>query len=293
MQQKTQKVNNMKKQLIIATSAVLLLSSCGSYNTNEGLYAGATFGHIIGSAIGGITGGPRGHEWGSLIGTIGGAAVGASVGASVDKAQEQKREEARSRRARQRNMQRQSQQNRDYGYNDGYNIGGGSRDDSGYDPQGRGNDIITFDDGNNGYPPSGNNYYNGDTGANRHLGNRPYSSEVLEVRNARIMEAHNDGFLTRGEECRVVFEIMNTSDQTVYDIRPFVEDATGNRHIKISQNLHIESIAPHQGVRYTASILADRSLRNGEIVVRVGVAQGRHVIESQTRTFTVPTAKTH
>jgi len=268
----------MKKQLIIATSAVLLLSSCGSYNTNEGLYAGATFGHIIGSAIGGIAGGPRGHEWGSLIGTVGGAAVGASIGASVDKAQEQRRAEDRNRRINQRNAQRQSQQNRDYGYNDGYNISGSNRDESGFDPQGRGNDIISFD--------------NGDTPSVQPPSLRRGQGEAfLEVRNARIMEAYNDGYLTRGEECRVVFEIMNNSDQMVYDIHPFVEDATGNRHIKISQNLNIESIAPHQGVRYTASILADRSLRNGEIVVRVGVAQGRHVIESQTRSFTVPTAK--
>ena len=62
---------------------------------------------------------------------------------------------------------------------------------------------------------------------------------MLEIRNAVIMETQHDGVLTRGEECSVVFEIHNTSDNTVYDICPFVEDVTGNKHINISPNLKI------------------------------------------------------
>ena len=113
----------------------------------------------------------------------------------------------------------------------------------------------------------------------------------LEIRNAMVLESLRDGVLTRGEECSVVFEIYNTSDETIYNVRPLVEDATGNKHIKISPNLQIESIAPHQGVRYTATILADKRLKDGEIVIRVGVAQGETMVASQTREFTVPTAK--
>ena len=113
----------------------------------------------------------------------------------------------------------------------------------------------------------------------------------LEIRNAMIVESRRDGVLTRGEECTVMFEIMNNSDRTVYDVRPIVEDVTGNKHIKISPNLRVESIAPHQGVRYTATILADKKLKDGEIMVLVGVAQGHQEVTSQTRQFTVPTAK--
>ena len=114
---------------------------------------------------------------------------------------------------------------------------------------------------------------------------------MLEIRHAMITETQHDGVLTRGEECSVVFEIHNTSDNTVYDVCPFVEDVTGNKHINISPNLKIESIGPHQGVRYTATILADKRLKDGEIMVRVGVAQGGKEVTSQTRQFTVPTAK--
>jgi hypothetical protein len=111
------------------------------------------------------------------------------------------------------------------------------------------------------------------------------------VRNAGVYEDQRDGVLTRGEAAKVIFEIVNTSSQPVYDVFPLVEEATGNKHVHISPNLRIESIAPHQAVRYTASLVADRGLRNGQIAVRVGVAQGNSVISSQTRQFTVNTAK--
>ena len=113
----------------------------------------------------------------------------------------------------------------------------------------------------------------------------------LEIRHAEIFESQRDGVLTRGEECTVVFEIHNISDKTIFDIYPFVEDATGNKHVNISPNLKIESIAPHQGVRYTATILADKRLKDGEIIVRLGVIQGGREVTSQTREYTVPTAK--
>ena len=137
------------------------------------------------------------------------------------------------------------------------------KDKSGYDPRGRGDDRIIFTN----------------------------DEAPLEIRNAMIVESIHDGVLTRGEECTVMFEIMNISGKTVYDITPLVEDVTGNKHVKVSPNLHIESIAPHQGVRYTATIIGDKKLKDGEIQVLVGVIQGGKEITSQTRQFTVPTAK--
>ena len=255
---------DMKKGIFIALCVAVMMSSCSSYNSATGAYAGAQFGHVIGSAIGGITGGWRGHEWGSLIGTVGGMAAGAAVGAAIDNSREKKIDRQRAERAqtapRQQRMERQQRVERQQSNNYGY-------DDSGYDEQGRGDDRIVFGDEN-------------------------YSSRSpLEIRNAGIYETQKDGVLTRGEECTVVFEIFNTTDRTIYDVRPLVEDVTGNKHINVSPNLRIESIAPHKGIRYTASILADSKLKDGEILVRVGVAQGNNEVETQTRQFTVPTAK--
>ena len=234
----------MKKSILIALSAAVVLTSCNSYNTATGAYAGGQFGHVIGSAVGGITGGWRGSQWGSLIGTVGGIAAGAAIGSSIDKKQTAERH---------KKVQRQQEVYQ-------------QPEDSGFDPMGRGDDRIVF---------QGNDYV----------------APALQIRHAGIYESVKDGVLTRGEECKVVFEIFNNSNDVIFDVRPLVEDVTANRHVSISPNLQIESIAPHKGIRYTATILADSRLKDGEILVRVGVAQGQNEITSETRQFNVPTAK--
>lgn len=230
----------MKKSFIWVLGLLLVVSACTS-NAAGGAYVGGQFGHVIGSAIGGIAGGWRGHHTGALIGTVGGVVAGAAIGAAIDNAQEKKYEEIS--RARE-NERYQS-------------------DDSGFDPEGRGDDRIMIEP----------------------------EEAPLNIRNAMITEMQHDGVLTRGEECTVMFEIMNTSDHPIYDIQPFVEDATGNKHINISPNLRVESIGPRQGIRYTATILADKRLKDGEILVRIGVVQAGREVKSQTREFSVPTAK--
>ena len=95
----------------------------------------------------------------------------------------------------------------------------------------------------------------------------------------------------RGEEARVVFEIYNNSSKPVYGVQPAVSEVTGNRHIHISENILIESIAPGKGVRYTASVKADNSLRDGRAVIRIGVLQANKEITSQTKQFTIQTKR--
>lgn len=256
----------MKKVLTLALGATLVLSSCDTY-TGVGAVTGAQFGNVIGSAIGGITGGWRGSDWGSLIGTAAGAAAGAAIGAAVDQSQQQKyddyaaaRAERRSRQTYERSSQRST--GRDYGYNNSGSYGANSGEV--FDPTNSGDDRIAFD--------------------------LPVSEPIV-IRRAELTDANGDGVLKRGEECTVRFEIMNNSDKTVYDICPMVDDVTGNKHVHVSQNLRIESIAPHQGVRYSATILADNRLKDGEVNIRVGVMQGNKEITSQTREFRLVTRK--
>lgn len=145
-------------------------------------------------------------------------------------------------------------------------------------------------------------YEQRDRGYDRNYGQYPstgqqsqmtYSAngQALVIRNAAIYEENQDGKLTRGEKCTVVFEIANTTSDPVNDVFPLVDEKTRNKHIHISPNLRVESIPPHQAIRYTASLVADNGLKDGQIEVLVGVAQGNSIIDSQTRAFTVPTSK--
>lgn len=275
----------MKKGMIIVLGACLLMSSCGSYEAT-GAYTGGQFGHVLGSAIGGLAGGWRGHEIGSIVGTIGGAAAGAAIGAAHDRAQQQRYEDrvaaVRSQQARQRESVRSNGGYDQQGYDQqGYGqqgYGQQNYDQSGFDPQMRGDDRISFDDGTSAAPGIAQGF--ADT-----------QGPVLTVRNAGVYEDVRDGKLTRGEKMTVIFEVVNNGSQTAYDVYPLVEEATGNRHIHISSNVRVESIAPRQAIRYTATLMADRGLRDGQVEIRVGVAQGNNVIKSQTKQFFVPTSR--
>ena len=264
----------MKKGLLILVSAMVLLSSCGTY-TGQGAATGGWFGSMIGSAIGGISGGHRGSDVGSLIGMAGGAIVGAAIGQAADNAEQQKYEDYKA--ARQRARQRTISQRQIDDYDDRDNDRDDDRDDdSGFDANKAGDDrLYGF-----GEDLSGSPSYSGAT-----------APVALEIRNARMLDASRDGVLMRGEEARVVFEIYNNSSKPVFGVQPSVAEVTGNKHIHISENILIESIAPGRGVRYTASVKADSSLKDGTAVIKIGVLQANKEITSQSRQFTIQTRK--
>lgn len=245
------KGTNMKKTLLILLGGIVLTSSCSSY-TAAGAVTGGEFGHVIGSAIGGISGGWRGHHMGSLIGTVGGAVAGAAIGAAIENANNRP-----------------------------------------YEQDMQGDDRIVFDEEPGIYPQD--NMAAADmpsTNDHRSVKLSDLTRKIpIELRKATFIGANHDGAIVAGEECTVMFEIMNNTQKTIYNVYPLVEDVTGNKHVKVSPNLRVESIAPHQGIRYTATILADKRLKEGEIIVRVGVAVGQDRIDSQTQEFRIPTHK--
>lgn len=244
----------MKKTLLLSLTVLLALSSCGTY-TGAGAYTGAQFGSIIGSAVGGISGGWRGHEVGKLIGLAGGAAVGAAVGSAADRAAEERRQERAGRYEGRTGINTRQVQ-----------------DDSGYDPQGRGDDRITMD---GGAMPRG------------YVAN----AAALEISHVQLVDATNDGQLKRDESAHIVFEIRNTSSKPIYSVQPSVREMTGNKHIHISENILVECIRPNEVIRYTAQVKADCGLRNGEAVVQVSVFQAGREVSSQNQILRIATFK--
>ena len=260
----------MKKTLLVSVSALLLLSSCGTY-TGVGAYTGGTFGSIIGSAIGGIAGGRHGSNVGTLIGMAGGAMVGAAVGAAADNAQQREYEQYQADR-----QQRMAERQRNYGGQVQHSqVNYDDQADSGFDPSGSGDDrLYGFGEDFSTTPTT-----------------KSISLADLEIRNPRIVDASRDGELTRGEEARMVFEVYNCSSEPAYQVLPSVTEVTGNKHIRISENVLVECIYPGKGIRYTAVIKADDHLKDGEAVIRIGVFQRNKEVTSQTREFYIKTNK--
>ena len=119
----------------------------------------------------------------------------------------------------------------------------------------------------------------------------PATDSYLEIRNPHLIDSSHDGVLTRGEEARMVFEIFNTSSKPVYRVLPMVRELTGNKHIRVSENVLVESIMPGKGIRYTAVIRTDNKLHDGEAVFRISVFQGSREMASQAREFRIMTSK--
>lgn len=247
----------MKKIFVLSVSSLLLLSSCAT--TASGAYTGGTFGSIIGSAIGGIVGGPRGSDVGTLIGMAGGAAMGAAVGSAAENSRQQRYEEYRADR-----QQRAMESRRQSAYQGNSETNGAAADDR----------LYGFDEDFN---PTKN-----------------YSAETpsdIVIRNPRLVDASRDGELSRGEEARMVFEVFNNSSKPAFGVLPTVTEVTGNRHIRVSENVLVECIQPGKGIRYTAVIRTDDRLKDGEAVFRIGVMQRNKDIPSQSREFRIRTNK--
>ncbi|MBQ9636575.1 MAG: hypothetical protein IJV36_01605 [Prevotella sp.] len=269
----------MKKVFVYAAIGALFVSSCGTY-TGSGTYVGAQFGSILGSAIGGISSGPRGSDVGTIVGMVGGAVVGGAIGSAADK---RDRQEVRDHyeQVMQRKAQEQARQNDAGGYGSGFDATN-SGDDRLYDFQG--------------------SDYTGDYSAQPGQTVMPMSSSVeqlaqgllytpaIEIRNARIVDDNQNSVLNRGEVCKVIFEIYNHSHEPIIDVQPTVVETTGNKHIYISPNMHIERIDPGQGIRYTAMLKADNRLKDGTARICVSVLQGNKAI-SKVCEFNVPTRK--
>ena len=289
----------MGKSFIIGMSALLLLGSCDTY-TGTGAYMGSTLGSIFGSAIGGIAGGPHGSDVGTIVGMVGGAVAGAAIGQATDQKQQAQREadiaDMRARRA-ERQARRQGSYGNDntygHGNNYGYDNQGSDYSGSGFDANNGGDDRI--------YDFKGSDY-SGNYSAKQPDVNMPMQSSVdnlaenlkytpdIEIKNARFVDDNQDGKIERGELSKVIFEVYNRGNHTLYDVVPTVVEATGNRHIMISPNMHVESIQPGKGIRYTALVKADNRLKDGNAQFCVSVLQGNKKI-SKVCEFDIPTVR--
>lgn len=278
------------KHNIIALTAAILLASCGTY-TGQGAYTGASFGSILGSAIGGISNGPRGSDIGTIVGMAGGAIIGGVIGQQADQQRQadlaQYRNDKAERAARHNNDNYGSNSydnNNNSNYNDCDNV---------IDPTNSGDDRL--------YDFSSSDY-TGTYSAQQPFTQMPASSSVddllqgmkytphIEIRNARIVDANQDNIISRGELCKVIFEVYNTGQSTLHDIQPTVVEATGNRHLFISPGMHVEQLQPGAGIRYTAMLKADNRLGDGTAHICLSVVQGENAISKVTE-FTVPTCK--
>ncbi len=255
----------MKKVVLcLLIASVVLFTSCA------GASVGAVLGGALGSAIGGISGGPRGHDAGLLIGAVGGAMVGAALETSAEN--QQQKQQASDQQKYQEEKARLAA-NREARNNDSAPVRSYDND---YDDR----IDIDFGDNDNGYAESVTIEELPDNNG----------AAYIEIRNVRFIDSDGTNTISRGEQCTIVFELYNSGDATAYDIEPSVVETTSNSHIQISPSILIESLAAHKGVRYTARLVADNSLRDGSAGFAINVTENGREVGNGVE-FSIPTSK--
>lgn len=104
------------------------------------------------------------------------------------------------------------------------------------------------------------------------IGRAPTTIDYLKIRNIRFIDTNRDHIISSGEDSKVIFDIINESNQTVYNVVPVVSETTGMKRLYISPSVMIEQIDPHNGVKYTASMNAGDRIKGGEIIIRIAIA---------------------
>lgn len=282
----------MKKVLVLSLSAAVVLSSCSTY-AGSGAITGGSLGSILGSAIGGIAGGARGSDIGSIVGMAGGAIIGASTGAKADRRAKEDVHDHYEKVQRRKAREKRNRTEYDY-YNQTDDYGrSGSVEGSGFDNTNSGDDRI-YDFQSSDYTGSysaaqPNTKAPAESSVDKLAGNYQYTPSI-EIVNARFVDDNQDGVLSRNEVGKIIFEVLNRGDKAINDVQPSVLETTGNAHIYISPSIHIESIAPGKGVRYTALVKADKKLKNGMARFTLTVLQGQKSISKVTE-FNIKTSK--
>lgn len=214
-------------------------------------------------------GGPRGSDLGTLVGMAAGTAIGASTGAAA----ERDRQIAYEERVARRQAAREARERRDYDRSQ-YQ----QQDESGYTQNGTYDDrLFDFGSGENG-------------GSTISTVTPAASVASLQILNARFVDENHNSYLAPNEQAKVVFEIKNTGTTPAYDVLPMVAETTGNRHIQISDNVHIECIQPGATMRYAAMVLCDSRIKTGEVCFSVNVRYNNKEIGAP-KFFRVPVRK--
>lgn len=263
-------MRTITQKLTLALAAVLLLSSC--YSTGSGALNGASMGAMLGGALGGLRGGPRGHDRGTIIGILVGGAAGAAVGAAQEARRERAYEEARVQTP---TTPRRSRRNRARYQTDEWQAGA-QADAYSYGRYGTSAGTTrAASDGLAVAPVAANDE------------TQPECDLVL--RNLRFVGEDGNQAINRGETCKIIFELANTSGHMVTDIVPYVFETNGNEHLELSPTTRIESIRNGDAARYTAHVKADKKLKSGTayFCIQVSTEGGEFVT---LRTFSVATA---
>ena len=110
-------------------------------------------------------------------------------------------------------------------------------------------------------------------------GNDRYVSHIegLKVENIRFVDENRNQTIDAGEHAKVLFEIHNGGNATLYNITPVVTCSEPKKVIVLPTAI-VENLAPGKAVSYTANILASPKLKDGEVNFKIAFQDGKRIV---------------
>ena len=104
--------------------------------------------------------------------------------------------------------------------------------------------------------------------------------EDLEVSNIHFLDDNNNQRLDDGERALIVFDIYNRGAKTLYNVAPNI--TCSSKRVAVSPAATIASVLPGQGIRYTASVVAVRRLKDAPLRFTVSFGTGKQQVVVKT-----------
>ena len=110
---------------------------------------------------------------------------------------------------------------------------------------------------------------------------------ALSIERIHFADENNNQYLEPNEHASLVMAIYNRGNETLYNIAPQI--SCDNKRIRISPTAIVSELAPGQGFRYRAEVIASNKLKEGETIFKVGFENGKDQITK--RTFRIRTGE--
>ncbi|MBQ7539623.1 MAG: hypothetical protein IJT13_00695 [Bacteroidaceae bacterium] len=91
------------------------------------------------------------------------------------------------------------------------------------------------------------------------------------VTSIHYIDANGNERIGVGEIAHIEMDIFNESDETMYDITPYVY--CNNRNIIVSRPIVIKELAPKKGIRYTIAVSAQKKIKSNSVAFEVSFGQ--------------------
>lgn len=102
----------------------------------------------------------------------------------------------------------------------------------------------------------------------------------LEICNVHFLDANNNARLDQDEEACIVMDIYNRGNRTLYNVTPAI--TCSSRRVSISPAATVNSLQPGQGIRYRASVKANRRLKEEAVLFYVNFGSGKQTVKAKT-----------